>query len=180
MSRQYLADMPYGDGPIANITAVTATTETGLWNVAQYTPIPANDARAGKVYRMMAGGIVSTAAGAATLTITPRVGTSTGGVTLGASIAQNTVVSLTNQAWVMDFTLVVRTIGAPGANSTLIGTGGFQASGAAATAASNFSVMFGGTSATADLSVASGLFIGWTLTAAGSVTPQWVTWQSLN
>lgn len=179
MSRQYLADMPYGDLPIANLTAVTATAETALWNVAQYTPIPANDARANKVYRMMAGGIMSTAA-SGTLTITPRVGTTTGGVTLGASIAQTVVVSLTNVAWEMDFTLVVRTVGAPGANSTCIGTGNLQAAGAAATAGSNISVVYGGTSATVDFSVATGLFIGWTLSVAGSVTPQWITWQSLN
>lgn len=179
MSRQYIADMPFNDGPIANLTAITATTETALFNAARYTPIPANDARAAKVYRLTAGGIVSTG-GSGTLTITPRIGTTTGGTTLGASGAQTVVVSLTNVAWVLDFTLVIRTIGDPGANSTCIGTGNFQAAGAAGTAASNISVAFGGTSATVDLSVTTALFIGWTLSVAGSCTPQWVVWQSLN
>jgi hypothetical protein len=179
MSRQYLADAPYADGPIANLTAISATVETALYNAAQFAPIPANDARAGKVYLLRCGGIVSTGA-SGTLTITPRIGTTTGGTTLGASGAQTVVVSLTNVAWVLDFTLVIRTIGAPGANSTCIGTGNFQAAGAAATASSNIALAFGGTSATVDLSVAQALFIGWTLSVAGSCTPQWLTWQSLN
>ncbi len=179
MTRQFLADMPYADGPIANLTAITATVETALYNAAQFCPIPANDARAGKAYRFMAGGIMSTGA-SGTLTITPRIGTTTGGTTLGASVAQTVVASLTNVAWEMDFTLVVRTVGAPGANSTCIGTGNFQAAGAAATAASNIAVAYGGTSATVDFSVAQALFIGWTLSVAGSCTPQWITWQSLN
>jgi hypothetical protein len=179
VTRQYLQDMPYADVPIANLTAVTATSETALFSAAQYAPIPANDARAGKVYLLRAGGIMSTA-GSGTLTITPRIGTTTGGTTLGASPAQTVVINLTNVAWVMDFTLAVRTIGAPGANSTCIGTGNFQANGAAATAGSNLSVAFGGTSATVDFSVAQGMFIGWTLSVAGTVTPQWITWQSLN
>jgi hypothetical protein len=181
MSRQYFEDLII-DPPTANLAAVVATTETGLWNVAQFSPIHAFDSYkgVGKVFRLMAGGIFSTSASASTLTITPRVGTTTGGITLGASIAQTVPASLTNEPWFMHAVFVVRTLGAPGANSTMIGTGTFQGGGAAATAASNTSVAFGGTSATCDLSVETGIFIGWTLTVAGSVTPQWVTFQSLN
>lgn len=180
MSRQYFSEVLI-DPPTANLTAVTATVETGLWNVAQFSPIHAFDAYrgVGKVYRLTAGGIWSTGA-SGTLTITPRVGTTTGGVTLGASIAQTVTPSITNEAWIMHFMMVVRTLGAPGANSTLMGTGVFNGGGAAATAASNNTVLFGGTSATADLSVETGIFIGWTLSVAGSCTPQYVVMQSLN
>ena len=180
MSRQYFEDLII-DPPTANLTAVVATTETGLWNVAQFSPIHAFDAYkgVGKVYELSAGGIYSTAA-SGTLTITPRVGTTTSGITLGASIAQTVPVSLTNEAWYLQFIMVIRTLGAPGANSTAMGTGFFSGGGAAATAASSCVVCFGGTSATADFSVETGIFIGWTLSVAGSCTPMWVTMQSLN
>lgn len=181
MSRQYFAEVTI-DPPTANLTAVVATTETGLWNVPQFSPIHAFDAYrgVGKIYKLMAGGIFSTSASASTLIITPRIGTTTGGVTLGASVTQAVPASLSNEAWFMQFVLVVRTLGAPGANSTCIGTGLFQGGGTAGTAASATDLAFGGTSATVDFSVETGIFIGWTLSVAGSCTPQWVTMQSLN
>jgi hypothetical protein len=192
MSRQYFEDLII-DPPLANITAVTATVETGLWNVAQFSPIHAFDAYkgAGKVYRLMAGGIWSTSASASTLIITPRIGTTTSGISLGASpgggtgTGQTVVASLTNQAWFLHFVLVVRSVGAPGANSTVMATGQFQSQGATGTAASNVTLTFGGgttagTAPSVDLSVETGIFIGWTLSVAGSCTPLWVTMQSLN
>jgi hypothetical protein len=179
VSRQYFEDAPYCDPPLANQTAVTATTETGLWNVSQFTPVPAYDGRAGKIYRLTAAGIFSTGA-SGTLTITPRWGTTTGGTTFGASSAQTVVASLTNEGWYMTGILTIRSNGAPGANSTAIFNGQFQAGGAAATAGSNVSVLFGGTQASIDLSAAAGLFIGWTLSVAGSCTPQQILWQSCN
>lgn len=180
MSRQYFSEVII-DPPTANLTAVTATVETGLWNVAQFSPIHAFDGYrgVGKIYRLTAGGIWTTGA-SGTLTITPRLGTSTGGVTMGASIAQTVTPSITNEAWFLHFMMVVRTLGAPGANSTVMGTGVFNGGGAAATAASNNTVAFGGTSATVDLSVETGIFIGWTLSVAGSCTPMFVSMQSLN
>jgi hypothetical protein len=180
MSRQYFADV-IADPPTANLTAVVATVETGLWNVAQFTPIGGGDARDRKIYRVCAGGIWSTAAGAATLIITPRFGTTTGGITLGASGAQTVPVSLVNVPWSMEFTLVVRSVGAPGGNSTIVGTGFFRTQGTLATAGSGMIVSFGGTVVTtADLSVAGGVFIGWTLSVAGSCTPEYAFIQSLN
>jgi hypothetical protein len=182
VSRQYFEDMPYGDVPIANLTAITATTETIMWP-QQYTLVPANDARAGKVYRLTAGGIYSTGA-SGTLTITPRWGSSTSGTTLGASVAQTVPINLTNEAWFMQAIVTIRTV-ASGANSTVMLNGFFNGGGAAATAASSCDVMFGGTSGTVDLSTTGssttgGIVIGWTLSVAGSCTPQQVVWQSLN
>jgi hypothetical protein len=79
----------------------------------------------------------------------------------------------------MEFNLVCRTLGAAGANSTFIGSG-FFITGSTGTAGTAVAVSFGGTSASADYTVATGLFIGWTLSAAGTVTPQYVHWQSMN
>src|SRR4051794_21589205 len=98
MARQYFQDVLV-DPPLADLTAVTATTETGLWLPALYTPIPAfgqNGPSPGKVYKVTAGGIWSTGA-SGTLTITPRYGLTTAGVSLGISVAQTVPVSITNQ-----------------------------------------------------------------------------------
>jgi hypothetical protein len=175
-SRQYFMDT-LTEPPLANLTAVTATTITALWSAATYTPLAAYDAnRPGKTYRLCAGGIVSTST-SGTLIITPNVGVATGGATMGASVTQTVPVSLTNVAWYLEMQIVIRTTGTSG---TCIGTGFFNSAGAAATAGNAWVLAFGGTSATIDTTIANGFTIGWTLSVAGSVTPQWVTWQSLN
>jgi hypothetical protein len=156
-----------------------------LWNVAQFTPIHAFDAYTGvgKIYKVTAGGIMSTGA-SGTLTITPRIGNSAtpaSNVSMGISGAQTVTPSVTNVPWFMNFVLVVRTLGAPGANSTCDGIGVFNANGAIATAASNNTVTFGGTAAAnVDFSVETGIFIGWTLSVAGSCTPHFAYIESLN
>jgi hypothetical protein len=179
MSKQGFASV-LADPPIANLTAVTATTETILWNVSQYTPIAANDATAGKIYKVTAGGIMSFAS-TGTLVITPRFGlTVAAGITMGASVvALTTPGATTAHPWLMEFYCVVRTVGAPGANSTVMGTGVFH-TGIPAAGSLPATQVFGGTSATVDLSVATGICIGWTLSVAGTVTPQYAFIQSLN
>lgn len=165
--------------PIANLTAVVATTETILWNVSRYTPIAANDARAGDIYMVTAGGIMSFA-GTGALTITPRFGLTVGaGITMGASIAKTTPGATTNQPWTLDMTIVIRTVGDPGVNSTVMGTGKFVTN-ALTTAGSEFALSFGGTSATVDLSIATGIVIGWTLSVAGTCTPQYAFIRKVN
>lgn len=178
MSRQYFMDL-LAEPPLANLSAITATTETALWSAAEYTPIAARDARPGKMYRVTAGGLVSFAT-TGTLVITPRLGLTTAGVTMGANVAQTVQgIAITNAAWSLDFTMVVRTLGAAGANSTVMGTGTFTSHGSGA-ANTGLSCCFGGTSATVDLTVATGITFGWTLSVAGSVTPQYAFIQSLN
>ena len=180
MSRQYFADT-LAESPLANLTAIVATTETALWLTSQYTPIAAYDCKPGKIYRVIAGGIITTAA-TGTLTITPRFGlTVAAGITMGASGAQTVPASLTNVPWELSMTVVGRTVGAfGGANGTVIGTGTFSMAGTLATAGSGMNVNFGGTSAAVDTTVATGICIGWTLSVAGSVTPQYVFIQSYN
>jgi hypothetical protein len=178
MSRQYFQDT-LAEPPIANLTAVTATTETALWSAAQYTPIAAGDCRPGKIYKVSAGGIMSFAA-TGTLIITPRFGLTTGGVTMGPNVvAVTTPGATTAHPWTLEFNVVCRTIGAAGANSSVIGTGFFIA-GTPGAAGSAVAVSFGGTSAAVDTTIASGITIGWTLSVAGTITPQYAVIQSLN
>jgi hypothetical protein len=51
MARQYLQDGPYIDPPVtAPLNADVATTAVSMWSGAQFTPLFANDAKAGKIY----------------------------------------------------------------------------------------------------------------------------------
>lgn len=182
MSRQYFADL-LADPQIANGSALVATTAELLWPVGTYSQIPANDARPGKIYKVTAGGIISTSGSASTLIITPCYGTSATvatNTTLGASVTQAMIVSITNVAWLLEFFLVCRTLGAPGANSTINGTGTLAFSAVAGTASNTTCMSFGGTSATVDLSINQSLVFGKTLSVAGSVTTQYAFLQSLN
>jgi hypothetical protein len=166
--------------PTVDLTAVTATTETGLWLVPWWTPIPAFEAVGGRTYELIAGGILTTGA-SGTLIITPRYGTTTGGVTLGASGAQTVVISLSNVNWMMNAILQIRSIGIAASTGVAVLSGIFEAAGAIATAGSTLGVSFGGTVATTcDTSTAQGLFIGWTLSVAGSVTPRIVSWRRVS
>lgn len=184
MSRQYFQDVII-DPPLANLTAITAASETPLWNVPAYSPIHAFDAYkgAGKIYKLTAGGILSTAASTpGTLQINPRVGTSVGGTTMGASTVTGTLpTSLTNVPWWLEFQMVIRSIGVPGSTSTCIGTGYCQFQSLNTSPVSDFTIFFGGTQATADFSLETGITIGWLWSVTtNSITPQWVSMQSLN
>jgi hypothetical protein len=179
MGRQYYEDLG-AEPPFANLTAITATTETALWNAARYTPIAPAEGKPGKIWNVHAGGIMSFA-GTGTLIITPRFGLTVGaGITMGANVnAQTTPGATTANPWKLWFTAVVRTLGEPGANSTVVGTG-MIIIGATGTAGTAVAIPFGGTVATVDLSVATGITIGWTLSVAGTCTPQYAYIQSPN
>jgi len=167
MGRQLFQDGPYIDPPVANGTALVSTSIEALWVAATFTPIFANDPKAGKIYTVKAGGILSTGA-SGTLIISPLYGATT----LGVSVTQTVPINLTNVPWYCAFDLVFRTIGA-GAASTCIGTGIFQSAGTALTAGTGLSITFGGTSATVDATINSSLGISKTLSVAGSVTTQY-------
>ncbi|HEV2084853.1 MAG TPA: hypothetical protein VGR09_07210 [Gemmatimonadales bacterium] len=180
MSRQYFADL-LADPPLANLAAVVATVETTLWPTQQYTPIPAFDGRPGKIYRVTAGGIMSFAA-TGTLIITPRFGlTVAAGISLGASVvALTTPGIITANPWYLQFDCIIRSVGAPGsATSTAFGAG-FFCTGIPAAGSLPATQTFGGTQATVDTSIATGITIGWTLSVAGTITPGFAHIQSLN
>lgn len=178
MSRQYFMDLltkPH----VASGGALVSTAEELLWAPADYTRINANDCEVGKIYKVTAGGIMSWAS-TGTLTFTPRMGLLISSPTLGVSVvAQTTPGATTNHAWILELYCVIRTVGAAGANSTAFATGSFR-SGGIGTLGTCTSQVFGGTVATFDSSVATGIAIGKTLTVAGSFTVGYAFIQSLN
>lgn len=176
-ARQYLQDGPYIDPPVASGSALTSTSAEDLWLGTTFTPIFANDPKAGKIYTVEAGGIMSFASTGA-LTITPTYGGSAG-VALGASQAQTTPGATTAQPWYLRFNLIFRTIGAAGTNSTAIGTGFFTTAGTTS-ASSSVVITFGGTSASVDATVNKDIHIRKTLSVAGSMTMQYAYIFSLN
>lgn len=179
MGRQYFPDL--GAEPnAADLPAIVATTETNLLtnaaNLALYTPIgigfTPGGPQQGKIYHFVYGGIITTGA-SGTLTLTPRYGTTTAGVSLGASGAQTVAINLTNVPWFIDAWLVCRALSATASSSTFICSGKFSMSGTLATAGGGCIIPFGGTVATTcDTTAAGSLCMGWTLSVAGSVTPR--------
>src|SRR6516165_6450263 len=142
MSRQYFGDVLVE--PISgDYTSFSATAETVLIPTA-FTPINANEPRAGKVYELIVGGTCTTGA-SGTLTITPRFGTTVSGVSIGVSPAQTVVPSITTAPFYFRYLLCFRQIGLPGANSTCYGIGQWQSGGAVATASSGTSVTIAAT-----------------------------------
>jgi len=179
MSRQYFADV-LSEPVNSAYTTITATSETVLIPTA-LTQIPANEPRAGKAYELLVGGTCTTGL-AGTLIITPRYGLVIGGTSLGASPTQNYVPSITTAPFLYRCLLIIRSIGLPGANSTVVCSGLWSSGGAVATAASETSVAHTtvGAAVSVDTSIASGLWIGVTFSVAPSVIPQWHLWRSLN
>ena len=178
MSRQYFADVLIDPNSVA-LPTITATSETVLVPTI-YTPVAANEPRAGKIYQLRVGGTCTTGV-AGTLIITPRWGLVIGGVTLGASPTQNYVPSITLAPFYFEYTVVFRTCSMVATTSTCVGSGFWLSGGAIATASSGTQVTCSSTaSCTVDTTVASGLWIGVTFSVAPSVIPHWCTWQSLN
>lgn len=130
-SRQGFAGMDINDINTVAFGAVASTASEanivgatqGLIN--QFCAIPANDARAGKVYEVKFGGIYSNTA-TPTVIWTPRWGNSTTpgtNVTLGASPTVTTITGTTNLAVYGEFLCGIRTA-PPGATAgTAYGTG---------------------------------------------------------
>jgi hypothetical protein len=173
------------DGAImlANQTAITGTSETGMFSVAQYSGFAANQLRAGQIWKLTAFGIMTTAgASPGNITITPRFGTSTSGTSLGASAATALATSGSNVPWLLDYYMVVRAIGNAGANSSVIGNGIFTAGVAAIAASTGNSVVMSSTaSVSVDASVAAGVFIGVTMgSASDTMTTMGVMLESVN
>lgn len=179
MSRQYFRDML--SEPLSTVFAtIVATTETVLIPTLS-TPIAANEPRAGKVYHLVVGGTVTTGT-AGTIILTPRLGTTISGTSLGISPTQNYVASVTTAPFKFEYYLVFRSIGQAGANSKAVGYGVWESNGAIATAASETSVHCGtvGADISVDTSVANALWIGVTFSVAPSIIPIWHVWESLN
>jgi hypothetical protein len=173
MGRQYFQDGPYIDPQVATPSALISTSAEALWIGATYTPIFANDPKAGKIYTIKAGGILSTGA-SGTLILIPQYGV-LGGTTLGTSQTVTMPINMTAVAWRLEMDIVFRTIGAAGANSTCIGTGTFTTAPFTSAPAAGLScvIPFGGTSCACDATINSAITISKTLSVAGSMTTQY-------
>jgi hypothetical protein len=173
------------DGAICLVdqTAITGTTEAPIFPVAQYAGWAPNQLRAGQKWQMTVYGTGTTPASAqGNITITPRFGLSNSGTSLGASAATALAASATNAPWILEQFLTIRTIGAAGANSNVIGYGTFQCAAALIAPATGQGFVWGSTANVAvDLSVAGGLYIGFTLgSASDSFKALDVVLESLN
>lgn len=173
MGRTLFQDGPFIDPQVANGTALVSTSAEALWLATQLTPIFANDPKAGKIYTVKAGGILSTGA-SGTLILIPQYG-ALGGTTFGTSQTVTMPINMTNVAWRLEMDIVFRTIGAAGANSTCIGTGTFTTAPFTSAPAAGLScvIPFGGTSVAVDATINSGITISKTLSVAGSMTTQY-------
>lgn len=170
MGRQIFADGPFVDTILVSPAAVTANTISPLWAAATWTPIFANDPKAGKIYCVRAGGIITSGTAGSTMIITPKYGT--GGTVLGASPAQ-AMPACTNIPWTLEAELVWRIIGAPGTNSSAVLIGKFSMQGTIATNGTGTTVLFGGTLVTnLDASIVSNLEFNTTMSAgSNSIQP---------
>ncbi len=165
--RQLFNDGPYIDPPVANLTTLSNTSIEDIWTSTVYTPIFANDPKAGKIYCVRAGGTVSLTGG--TGIITPQLNTSS--TALGASLTVGTVTA-TIAAWYLAFDLVIRTVGTAG---TCIGTGYLVINGGVVSGSANPNmIVFGGTSAAINTTVNDAIQIRKTLSATNSMIPQFV------
>lgn len=157
---------PTVDPPVAALGALSATTIEDMWPGITWTPIFANDARAGKIYHVVAAGVGSLTGG--TGIITPQWGPA--GTTLGVSLTQGTVTVATT-GWFLMFDLLVQSVGAAGANSKVIGHGFFAMGGGVVSGTANPNLItFGGTQASVDTTINGNITIRKTLSATNSIT----------
>lgn len=175
MGRQLFSDGPFVDPPVAAPGAYSTTTIAPMWPAASFTPVFANDPKAGKIYCVRAGGIITMSVATCTLLITPKYGT--GGVVLGAGPSQLLPV-MASIPWYLQAELVFRDIGAPGgANSHAVLSGIMSMQGTIATAGTGSNVVFGSTASVAvDASILSNVEIDTTLggtTGAPSIQTLW-------
>jgi hypothetical protein len=185
VSRQYFQDVVQEPVLADILTYSTVTTEAMLWPVAFITPIPAFDARPGKLYKLTAGGIITMPATTGSITLTPRWGQSATvatNVSMGASAAQFSAVATTNRPWTMELHVLVRSVSVlGGANSTVIGWGDFKTQGVVTAGGATILITMGGTVATVDIGISTGIGVSiiWG-TTAGSIATQFAVLQSLN
>lgn len=183
-------EAPEANPNLANLAAVTGgTAEVNLWNPVQWTPLPSgpgsnNYVTAGQVWELQSfGTVIYPVTTPGTTAFTARVGTSAtvgSNTIMGAASAANQATTQTGGvSWFLNGNWYARTIGLPGANSTVYGKFvwtcplGLQAAG------SQGGVIFGGT-ATVDLSIANGVAISVTPSVTGqSFTPEMISWRSI-
>jgi len=170
-ARGMVADGPGGaspDAPVAPLGTLSATTIEDMWPGITWTPIYANDPKAGKIYCVRAFGTVSLTGG--TAIITPQWNPLAS--SLGVSLTVGTV-TCAIAAWYLTFDLLVQSIGAAGANSKVTGCGFMTFNGGVVSGSANpNTIVFGGTQLSVDTTINGNITIRKTFSATNSFIVQ--------
>lgn len=161
----------------ATITTTSISGTVNLWPQLIYTPIPVNGMLAPQAFRIIVCAKITTVATPGNFGLVPTIGATgawttggtavAGGASLGASGNVALTASITNAFYYVIGDITIRSVGAPGANSTAVGmfhlnstqnTAAGVAGPAPATAA--YSLLFGGTNASFDTTIAGGISFG--------------------
>jgi hypothetical protein len=168
MDVQGFQGAPIVDPPVAALGTLSSSSIEDMWPGITWTPIFANDCRAGKVYHVRMFGTCSLTGG--TGIITPQWGPA--GTTLGVSLTQGTV-TVTATGMYLAFDLLVQSVGAAGANSKVIGGGFWTCGGGVSSGTANPNLItFGGTQASVDTTINGNVTIRKTLSATNSFIVQ--------
>lgn len=200
-TRQGFAAMDVNDFPPAaftarnttaseiNIIGDTANGATPQAMINAWCAIPANDARAGKMYEVRTAGIYSNTA-TPTVIITPRWGSSTTvatNVTLGAGPTWTTITATTNLPWRIWFEVGIRSVGVGATSATAYGQGNCHFGVPVTSSEFVLSTYMGNTAATVDTTgsgtAGCGLTMNWTWSASSAsntFTTQYYVLRSLN
>jgi hypothetical protein len=170
MARQLFGDGPFIDPPVGLATALSSTSIEALWTAATWTPIYANDAKAGRIYCVRSGGTGSLTGG--TMIVTPTY--TTGSVALGVSLTQGTVTIAACGFYLMFDLLIQAVTGAAASVTSMTGAGLWAFGGGVASGTANPNVFtFGGTAATSvDTSINGAVQIQKTASTTNSITPR--------
>lgn len=185
MARQGFASADVVDFPPSSFTAYnTSTTKTNLWTPAIWTPILASDMKAGKMYRVNAGGTITTTA-TPTIIFDMMFGTSAtpaSNITFGASATVTLGTIPASSPFFVDFVFGIRSLGLAASGATGTGSGVVTVAGSA-TAASQSIVIGSAVPTTLDQTTAQGVVLAatWgTNSASNSIQCLWATIRSLN
>ncbi len=163
--RGLFGDGPYIDSPVAPLGTLSSTSIEDCWPGITWTPIFANDAKAGKIYCVRAGGTVSLTGG--TAIFTPQWGPAA--TNMGVSLTTTTTTAAI-AAWYLAFDTQVQSVGAAGTNSKVTGSGFIVFPTTTATTC----IPFGGTQASVDTTINGNITIRKTLSATNSFIVQTV------
>lgn len=163
----------------ASFAAINTTiTETNLYLIAMFAPIPAMTLRPGQAFVVECGGVFSTS-GAPTTIWTGRIGqsaTATSNTTLGPSVTTGAPSGVTNAPWMARFVCGVRIPGVAASTAVMTGNG-FVVLGAAAATVGQVAGFGGTIASTLDATANQGVGISmtWgTSSASNTITTQWM------
>lgn len=176
----------YNDFPPASFTAInTTTTETNLWNPAIWAPLPVGVIRAGKMWRVVFGGVHGTTA-TPVISFRARCGTNNSAPPTGVDLGVGptfTLGSFSAQPFHGEGIFGCRSITLAASGATMTGSGFVICAGAAAATTAGMCVFGGAVPTNVDNTVAQGLSVSviWgTSSASNTLTPQWMALHSMN